>query len=293
MSKVDKTSSKKKKEETPGEVVSTGVMLQRLREEKGMGIQQISNEIYVSVSNLLAIENEDFSRLPADTFIRGQIVLYGNYLGVDGIEAARSFFQERDQKVKGKKKGRGKQAASLSAKKLAEPAQVSSATFAGILLLLIIVSGTSFCLYTSWNPFAYFMKDQEPSQVAPYGEQLTTEPESTETGSSVTPEKAAPAPTDTTEQKKAAGTVIVPPFALNAVFTRDSAVEVVVDDQEPLHLQVKKDEQQQWQAEKEMQISFEYPDSAVITVNGTTVSFPEHEQDGKPTLRLPEDLPAD
>ena len=292
MSKVDKTSRKKKKEETPVDVGSTGVMLQRLREEKGLGIQQISSEICVSVSNLLAIENDDFSRLPADTFIRGQIALYGNYLGVDGTETARTFFQERDQKVQGKKKGRGKQAVSLTAKKFAEPAQVSSATFAGILLVLIIVTGTSFCLYTGWNPFAYFTKDQEPSQVAPYGKLITPEPENMEADPSVAPEKAMPAQVDSTEQK-AATVAIVPPYALSAVFTRDSAVEVVVDGQEPLQLQVKKDEQQQWQAEKTLQISFEHPDSAVITVNGTAVSFPGHEQDGKPTLLLPEDLPAD
>ncbi len=297
MSKADKASSKKEKTETPAEVVSTGVMLQQLREKKGMGIQQVSSEIFVSVSNLMAIENADFSRLPADTFIRGQIAIYGNFLGVDGGEAARIFFQERDQQLQGRKKGKStNQPTSLAAKKLAEPARISSATFAGILLLLIIVFATSFCLYTGWNPFAYFMKNQEQNQVQPYGTLLTSEPESLEGNSAIAPQESVTEPVEPVEEKATSSSAdqsVSPPYMLTAAFTRDSGVDIVIDGQEAVHHQVKKDEQQQWQAEKSIQLIFEYPDSAVITVNGVTVPFPGGEQDGKPTLILPKEMAVD
>lgn len=135
-----------------------GVRLQLLREQKGLSIQKVSDETRISSSNLKAIEGEYFDQLPADTFIRGLITIYGNFLGIDGVEAARIFLQERDQsQPRGKRNRPGKASDSLSPKKLAEPSHVSSATIATILLLLIVVSFSVFCLYTGWNPFAYFL----------------------------------------------------------------------------------------------------------------------------------------
>ncbi len=138
--------------------VTIGVHLQRLREQKGLSIHEVSEKTHISSSNLAAIEAENFDQLPADTFIRGQVNIYGNYLGLDGEETARLFLKERDQRQpRGKKNRLGKQTHSLTPKKLAEPSHISSATVATILLLLIVVSVTTFCLYTGWNPFAYFL----------------------------------------------------------------------------------------------------------------------------------------
>lgn len=93
------------------------------------------------------------------------ITIYGNFLGIDGAEAARMFLRERDQSQPRRKKHRlGGAGNSLSPKKLAEPSRVSSATIASILLLLIVVSFSAFCLYTGWNPFAYFLdKGTQPT----------------------------------------------------------------------------------------------------------------------------------
>ena len=136
-----------------------GSRLQQLRQQKGLELQEVFKETHISTSNLRAIEDEMYDQLPADTFIRGQITIYGNFLGIDGNEAAKSFLQERDrQQPKGKKSRRGKTGHPLSPKKLAEPSNLSSATIAAILLLLIVVSFTAVCLYTGWNPFVSFLK---------------------------------------------------------------------------------------------------------------------------------------
>ena len=142
-----------------------GIRLQLLRDQKGLSIQEVSEETHISSSNLKAIEGENYDQLPADTFIRGLITIYGNFLGIDGAEAARIFLQERDQSQPRRKKYRpGGAGNSLSPKKLAEPSHVSSATIASILLLLIVVSFAAFCLYTGWNPFAYFLdKGTQPT----------------------------------------------------------------------------------------------------------------------------------
>ena len=137
---------------------TVGVRLQLLREQKGLSIQEVSEETHISSSNLKAIEGDSYDQLPAETFIRGLITIYGNFLGIDGVEAARIFLQERDQsQPRGRRNWPGKASDSLSPKKLAEPSHVSSATIATILLLLIVVSFSIFCMYTGWNPFAYFL----------------------------------------------------------------------------------------------------------------------------------------
>jgi cytoskeletal protein RodZ len=144
---------------------TVGVRLQQLREQKGLSTREVAEETHISSSNLKAIEGDNYDQLPADTFIRGLITIYGNFLGIDGAETARIFLQERDlNQPRGRKNRPGRGGYPLSPKKLAEPSHVSSATIATILLLLIVVSFTTFCLYTGWNPFAYFLdKGTQPT----------------------------------------------------------------------------------------------------------------------------------
>ena len=141
-----------------------GIRLQLLREQKGLTLQEVSAKTHISFSNLVAIEAENFDQLPADTFVRGLVNIYGNYLGLEGAETARLFLEERDRRQpRGRRNRFGKQGHTLAPKKLAEPSHVSSATVAGILLLFIVVSFTTFCLYTGWNPFAYFLEQGQQS----------------------------------------------------------------------------------------------------------------------------------
>ncbi|MCW5213403.1 helix-turn-helix domain-containing protein [Desulfobulbus sp. TB] len=74
-----------------------GKLLRQTREKKALTIYDISEETNISSSNLTSIELGNYDDLPADTFIRGQIVIYANFLGLDGKEAARLFFEERAQ----------------------------------------------------------------------------------------------------------------------------------------------------------------------------------------------------
>jgi len=157
MSTFDKKRNTKATENDPADT-TTGIRLRLLREEKGLNFQQISSQTNISLSNLTAIEGETYDQLPADIFVRGLVKIYGNFLGLDGAETARLYILERDrQRPKARKIRLGRQARVLTPKALAEPSHISSATVAAILLLLIVVSFSTFCLYTSWNPFAYFL----------------------------------------------------------------------------------------------------------------------------------------
>lgn len=146
--------------------------LQTLRQEKGLTLEEVSRSTRISLTNLRAIESLHYQKLPADPFIKGMLMLYGTFLGLDGRKIAERFFFERDG---------GKTAPSslkkylvhrsLAPKDLAEPAHISSATMAGILMTLITVSFTGFCLYTSWNPFAFLTnatKNPPAATISPF-----------------------------------------------------------------------------------------------------------------------------
>ncbi|MDU9050931.1 MAG: helix-turn-helix transcriptional regulator [Candidatus Electrothrix sp. Rat3] len=143
-----------------------GKLLRQVREKKALTIHDISQETNISSSNLTSIEQGNYNGLPADTFIRGQIIIYAQFLDIDGKEAARLFFEERSQHLTRKESNPFNQKEKgLSTKQLAEPAHISSATWAVSLLLLIITFLIVFSWYTDWNPFAYY-SEQESTQVS-------------------------------------------------------------------------------------------------------------------------------
>ncbi len=257
--------------------VPLGEQLRILREHKGLTIEEVSKATHISCSNLLAIEAETFENLPADTFVKGLVTLYGNFLGINGAKTAVLFLQQRDQmQPRGKRKRFFRCSSNaLAPKKLAEPSHISSATLAAILLLIIIFSFTSFCAYTGWNPFAYFLKDTQPA-VLPLSETIAREPDQNTTIK--TTAKLAEK-----RQKN--------PYMLTATFTRDTGVDIIIDGNAPVHLQGVEGKQLQWQAGKSIRLFFDQPESAKITVNNAKVDFPTHKKDGKLTLVIPEELP--
>lgn len=143
--------------------LTTGSRLQVFRQQAGLSVAEVAEQTHISTSNLLAIENDQYDKLPADTFIRGLVAMYGDFLNIDGKSTAKAFLRERDDSQPRKRNSRGCFPAgrSLAPKKLAEPAHISSATVAGILLILIVTSFSLFCLYSNWNPFAYFINSRQ------------------------------------------------------------------------------------------------------------------------------------
>jgi len=61
----------KKQEPVTNEVENTGNYLRTLRMSKGLSIKDVTEATRISATNLNAIEDENFSVLPANTFTRG------------------------------------------------------------------------------------------------------------------------------------------------------------------------------------------------------------------------------
>lgn len=181
------------------EYASVGAMLRQLRKEKGISIRDAAKETNISASNLVAVEHEKYADLPANTFMRGQVAIYGNFLGADGPAAAKQFIAERERHKLNEQKnsGAGRERSSMSAKQLAEPAHMSALTLAAGIIALIILFIAGFFLYTGWNPFSYQKQEQIPAEHLQHLPELEAAPTPEEPPPSIKPaEQEQAVPTD-------------------------------------------------------------------------------------------------
>jgi len=248
---------------SPVEDLRVGEQLKQLRQDRSLTLDEVAATTKISRANLQAIEAMAYDRLPADSFTRGQIVLYGALLGIDGGQVADRFFFERDggkkTRISTLQKSLHKQ--SLAPKKLAEPAHVSSAAIASILLLLIVCSFTAFCLYFSWNPFAVLTGKAFNSATAP---NTLFHPADPATGNGGAHNQ----------------------LKLQIFFKKDSRILVSIDHKPALEQLYTKGTTALWEAEKQLLLEFFEPDSADLQFNGAPEPFP-NEVDGHYRLRLP------
>ncbi|NLX17886.1 MAG: hypothetical protein GXY53_01190 [Desulfobulbus sp.] len=244
------------------ETLPLGLQLQQLREDKYLTLEEVSFQTKISRANLEAIESMAYDKLPADPFTRGQLILYGNFLGMDGRLAADHFFSERDNSM-----GSSLTASrhplikrSTASKRLTEPARMSSASIAGILLLVIVTFSTLFCYYFSWNPFAFLLSQSTPA--------------SSDTASF---HPADPATHHGSQQST---------NNITALFSKDCRILVSLDDQQTVEQFYTKGSQAQWQPTRQLKVEFFQSDSAELQLNGAVIPFPD-EVDGRFIFQLP------
>jgi transcriptional regulator with XRE-family HTH domain len=70
---------------------SIGQTIKRVRLEKNIRIENAASETKLKVAYLNAIENDDFDALPAPIYAKNFIRIYGNYLGLDGVELSKRY----------------------------------------------------------------------------------------------------------------------------------------------------------------------------------------------------------
>lgn len=68
-----------------------GKVLQQAREKKHISLEDAAKELFILKRHLQAIEAEDYTALPQQTFARGFVVNYAKFLGLDSTTIAQSF----------------------------------------------------------------------------------------------------------------------------------------------------------------------------------------------------------
>lgn len=277
----DRHPSSEQKETSPGQY------LRRLRREKDLSVEVVAEATKISLKNIRAIEQSTFEQLPADTFVRGLVTLYGNFLGIDGGKIAADFLAERKKHSTGSRPQslamKTIPPSTLAPKKLAEPSHVSSATVALLLFAAIILSFTGFCLYTSWNPFAFLSKQTSSMQVS-IQKMLGGDKAQESTPGNTQPSGPA------TEELPAAIEQAEYPYRLTAHFIRDCTATVAIDNENPIKKKYTSGQVAHWKAKQQLKISFDTPESATLTLNNAPLSFPVPEDNQPPSLLLPDDV---
>lgn len=75
-----------------------GEYLKKIRQYKGISIEQMSKETRISKSYLAAVEANDYEALPAPVFARGFVVQVARFLSLDDNAVAQSYMSKYKKK---------------------------------------------------------------------------------------------------------------------------------------------------------------------------------------------------
>src|SRR3954464_2195131 len=76
---------------TRKKMTSFGERLKREREMRGVSLEEIAESTKIGKRNLLALETEEFNKLPGGIFNKGFVRAYAKYLGLDEDQAVTDF----------------------------------------------------------------------------------------------------------------------------------------------------------------------------------------------------------
>jgi cytoskeletal protein RodZ len=77
-----------------GDYISVGSRIRKSRVNQGIALRDLAHELKITDKILEALEQSDFSKLPAPVYVRGFVKMCAEYLGLDGDELARDFLSE-------------------------------------------------------------------------------------------------------------------------------------------------------------------------------------------------------
>jgi cytoskeletal protein RodZ len=124
-----------------------GKLLQTLRQEKNLTLDEISRQTKIAKHLLVALENDDYKKLPASTFTKGFITSFARVVGLSSDKALAIFRRDFMVSQSGKILPKG-----LS-KPLDKPTVVTSRIFliGAVVVLLCIFSVYLFVQLKSYN----------------------------------------------------------------------------------------------------------------------------------------------
>ncbi|MCC6808287.1 MAG: helix-turn-helix domain-containing protein [Deltaproteobacteria bacterium] len=80
----------------------SGGVLMRLRESKGISLEQIAQRTKISMTHLRAIEANQYDKLPARVYVRGFVSQYARFLSLPQDRVCESYLQIYDRFVQAK-----------------------------------------------------------------------------------------------------------------------------------------------------------------------------------------------
>lgn len=78
-------------QQTESKNINIGELLKNARESKGLTIEQACEETRISKDFLRAVEDNQYSKVPGEVFVKGILRTYGNFLGLDGTKLIEQY----------------------------------------------------------------------------------------------------------------------------------------------------------------------------------------------------------
>jgi cytoskeleton protein RodZ len=154
-------------EKTP----SLGELLKNRRAERGIDLAAVAADTRISPRILEAMENGDYSCLPADAFTRGFYNLYARLLELDPKEILRMYSREsKGHPNLVSNAGYLPGAGESEVLEFAERPRILHFSTLGFFLMVLLLFGAFLCWYFSWNPATFLSQklrsyQQESQQV--------------------------------------------------------------------------------------------------------------------------------
>jgi cytoskeletal protein RodZ len=79
----------------PGEPATVGLLLRRLRENRGLTQEAVSLETRIPVASIRRIEENRFAELPGEVFVRGFLRAYARAVGADPVRVMTVYDEQR------------------------------------------------------------------------------------------------------------------------------------------------------------------------------------------------------
>ncbi len=250
------------------------------RERKGIQLEEIASITKIHVRNLQLMESGQWHELPPPPFIRGFIIAYAKYVGIDGKEALERYYQENrpNTAASGTVEEDGSNPSPLAAEVIEQSRGIPfGAIGAGLALTLVfVVAGTLIYIggRESATPVAVEAQTQTDMQRETAGETGTPAPNGA-------PETVKNVAADTA--KSAVGTVAVAPpkpevqrtplppgfdHEVSIALGKRSWVKVVVDNDKPKESVLAEGEKLTIVAKKKVKVVLANADGAKVAHNG-------------------------
>lgn len=135
---------------------SLGQYIRSTRLELGFDLHSIADDTKISRNVLMAIEAEEYEKLPPEAFAKGFYKIYARKLGLDPQTIAKRYEQERPAITTCRYRDSIlPHYIDFEASEMARRPSHLTSTLFGLGLFMIMLFGSFACWYFSWNPASY------------------------------------------------------------------------------------------------------------------------------------------
>jgi cytoskeletal protein RodZ len=252
-------SENKTPESLTTDLASIGLILKQKREEHSYTLEHVAEITRITLTNLRNIENGELEALPGLVFVRGFIRNYAKLVGVESdwmIEALNQTFTNREQPVDGSSTVE-KQDQPLGKERNNSKFLLIGAT----VVIILVIAGIYWNISTS-NRYSSMTERVETVQAVEKKEVAAEE---------VLKEVEMNTGPKTSEENQAKTVPVISPLSLTLVALESQWIRLVVDEQEPIELELVEGEKYEWPANKEYLLTMTTGSTASIHLNGEEI----------------------